>query len=481
MYDLEKLPLILETAGIGSTSSLQIFDDWHGLLTEELNRRTRRKRNKDDSDHPSGTPLTSQASASGGSSIHRQPSSVFGTDSQSRSGDFRGLFGGDDEDTERFEVPDEIDPADSEVDRCEMRLDWPEGRRVQEQSLLPVVSDHSRGVRTGGRRGRGRGHRTPQIDPVPNDEQVLEFLRSLPHEELVQLALRQTRELRGWQNKFECTVQEGKKKLKRFGQQRKRLRKRIRKQKEETKASKKTGLEGLDVFRNKSRYLTWRGSVSLGLRKAIALASASTFPQASLLEVSRQCVTRAELVVDELLITRAIVFNKFLASLLKQVCAIEAQTKDEDDGSNTQDREKPLDTSALMLVPRAETGLRSSANIKSHDDAICHDLGLPLFHSDPVQSLASLRCDHEYAQYFIGCTYWAGDATNSSIWQRQKLVGMLTKSVLLRDVQALTNEDYLKAFCCIKALHFDDNYDNYICQLNCFCFVCVGSANVYLT
>ena len=72
---------------------------------------------------------------------------------------------------------------------------------------------------------------------------------------------------------------------------------------------KKPKLQDLDVHRKGACKLTWRGMISLGLGKAIALVSANSFPLASLVEVSRNTVTRSEVLTGAFFNARATVFH----------------------------------------------------------------------------------------------------------------------------------------------------------------------------
>ena len=434
MYDLDKLPYILETAGIISPSLTTwpnaLLNNWSAALATEINVRNLRKRQRDANDSASGSAVQRSQSSS---NISLPDSDSFfgigsgvGMDSESVSAGADLNSNGDELDSHSLQgvhghVPDQRS--------CDMTIEWPDLPN-QSDSLVPVDS-------------AGR----PNLPEENDDERLLKYLRSLPHEELVQLSLRQVRQIRGLKHKSDDAVSRRKKVMRRFGQKTRRLKQSLRKQKTKLKESKTRGLDGLDVFRSNSHRLTWRGSISLGLRKAIALASASTFPQASLLEVARQTVTRAELLVDELFITRTIVFNRFAFALLTTIHEMIMKGEGEQGG----EQGEPSD---LALVPVLKDASNTGI-VKSHDDAICEDLGLPLFYSDATRSLAKLYCTNG-KQFYIGATYWSGDATNSSIWQKQKLVGMLTKSILLSDLEAIRTLDYGKAFSVLKAMYLGD-------------------------
>ena len=60
--------------------------------------------------------------------------------------------------------------------------------------------------------------------------------------------------------------------------------------------------------------------------------------------------------------------------------------------------------------------------------------------------------------FFIAATYWAGDATNSNIWQRQKLQGLLAVSAFLTDLSKLRACAYDEAFIRIKCMQHGANF-----------------------
>ena len=52
----------------------------------------------------------------------------------------------------------------------------------------------------------------------------------------------------------------------------------------------------------------------------------------------------------------------------------------------------------------------------------------------------------------VGSTFWSGDATNSSIWKRQKLQGLEVRATLLVNRRALVDELYDQAFTIMKSM-----------------------------
>ena len=436
MYDLHYLPDILATAGlVGQPSTVPVLNEWTDFLIRETNIRLRRNRKRslsdtDEFDSVSQTPQpleeTTSVSASGA-----QSGSVSGAHG-SRISNNR-LLDLDGNDLSDSHQPHSLDTVPF------MDLVWPV------QGTPPLVSSQAL-VHV----SQGQGDQARQPDPNSNtDADILGYLRSLSHEELVMLALRQNRQIKSLQGKHATEAKSHKKTKRLAGQTARRLRQRIAKSKETVNLMKQPVLDNLDVFRGKSSYLTWRGCISLGLRKSIALASASTFPQASLLAVSRNTVTRSEHLVDSLLITRAVIFNKMVLATLMKI--------NELGGSHHQlhsGEEDIPDESNLAIVARsADRSGPSGGNILSHDDAISIDLGLPVL-SDPARSLVSL---HPFGnkRLYLAATFWSGDATNSAIWQRQKLVGMLTNNVFLVNWKALQMGDCAQAFRHVKAMQLE--------------------------
>ena len=200
----------------------------------------------------------------------------------------------------------------------------------------------------------------------------------------------------------------------------------------------------LDIVR-KGRCLTWRTSVILGLRKLMAVVSANAFPLATLINVSRWTVTRCEIVAWAVILGRWRSWHETVMSLLKSV------------SSTTQ----TLGTSEA-LVPCSVVDDRSFSRkrqlqhveiVITQDDAIRKDHELPSV--DEWLSCLNVTADDlpdlEW-QGTIGSTFFASDATNSSIWQRQKLQGLEVRSVVLINRRALKVEKYDDAFNILKCM-----------------------------
>ena len=404
MYDLQWLPGILEATGI-STTSIRILDDWGTILNNEYTQRSQRKRSADD------------GGSTGFDSTGHECGSVNDSQPEGHSDSVH-------DDGHHTYTPT--------ADGCYMTLDWPSG---SEQSLVPYAMQPEPSINP----------MNPGGDRVRHEHDPEPYLKSLSHSDLVVLALRQHRQIQMLER--QCATQNAQlskqtKKTRRFVQKARRLKSKVAHNKITIKQLKHPDLADLEVFRNKSRYLTWRGGISLGLRKAIALASASTFPQAALLDVGRHSVTRSEHMVGDLLVTRAMVFNKLVFELMIHVRTLQTDVPD------NVHHDHYLSTSTL--VSRDIVG-DQSGSVRSHDDALCADLGLPMT-SQPAQSFAALHPFPDKRVY-IAATFWSGDATNSAIWQRQKLVGMLTNNIFLANWEALSKDDYAQAFRTMRAMY----------------------------
>lgn len=190
--------------------------------------------------------------------------------------------------------------------------------------------------------------------------------------------------------------------------------------------------------------MNWKGLVTLGLRKGIALVSANSFPQASLLDVSRQSVSRADILCSAYLVARTMAFHKMVYSLLESFATRQRRANNplEDEGDAIPDT---IPDDSLDLVPATFNQQIQTDINSSQDDMICAVLGVPPASSADPQAFANMVSQHRKPG-LLGATYWCGDATNASIWQRQKLQGLMVQSSLVSDWSALTNLDYDAAF-----------------------------------
>ena len=102
-----------------------------------------------------------------------------------------------------------------------------------------------------------------------------------------------------------------------------------------------------------------------------------------------------------------------------------------------------------QLVP-FDTNMCIETTSSSQDDMICAHFGLPRL--GEAHQMASFSSDPSVGSYIIGCTAFSSDATNSSIFQRQKLQGLIVTSALLKDWEALKAVQYQDAFVAMTAL-----------------------------
>ena len=237
------------------------------------------------------------------------------------------------------------------------------------------------------------------------------------------------------------TMTDFRKKLKRKMQQVRRLERQVVSKKEEIQNIVHGSAQSLEIVRS-GRRLTWRTSVILGLRKLMCIISANAFPLASLVDVSRWTVTRCEIMAWAVLLGRTRAWYKTLMTLLKDVC----QHMVNNAGV----------TSSFALVSASEVqdlsnkrkGSSTSgvANLPTQDEAIRSDFGLPSASSWISQLTVSLSQTELNWDGVVACTSWAGDATNSSIWQRQKLQGIEIRTIVLTNKRALVEAQYDVAF-----------------------------------
>ena len=282
---------------------------------------------------------------------------------------------------------------------------------------------------------------------VPSATEQRQLLEAMPHADLVTYSLHQAMTISQQANQLEQLKRE-----RRMDKQRvRRLHQRLDTMKEKLDDAKNPDLDDLAVHRGTGSKITWRGQISLGLRKAISITSASSFPQASLVSVSKQTVLRSEVMTASYLITRARFFHKIVYMLLKQLAQTQQQHQQGPSDSDSTAPRAELESSSIICL--ADAGNQPSQCL-THDDSICKDLGLPLLGSDfasrsPMTSTGGKELGNPFS---IGCTFWSGDATNSSIWKRQKLQGLLASSHVMTDWNALQKEDYTAAISSYKAM-----------------------------
>ena len=207
--------------------------------------------------------------------------------------------------------------------------------------------------------------------------------------------------------------------------------------------------DALQVKQPNTKRLTWRGMVVLGLRKGITLVSANSFPNASLIEVSRQSVTRAEILCGAFLITRAVMFHFFIYTLLRNVAKHRTSTRcghrEGDIGGPSGNVDDVNVTGQIVLAH--EQPENHTESLQSQDQLMCKSLNIP-----PVDDITTFNNIVSTSGHFLGTTFFSGDATNASIWQRQKLQGLLVNTSQITDWTALCREDYDHAFTGLTAM-----------------------------
>lgn len=276
------------------------------------------------------------------------------------------------------------------------------------------------------------------------------YLESLTKGDLVDLCMQQL--ARG--SKLKTKLEGVSRARKVWSQSTRRLKKQVGKQKTQLKTLKTQDQdEDLQVKRKNCRKLTWKGLVSLGLRKGIALVSANSFPQASLVDVSRQSVCRAEILCGAYLIIRTHTFHRMMYSLLQKLASMQDPARSSDG--------RPLDAGSadaprFQLVSLDPGSQVHEVPCLSQDDMICAELGVPS--SNDPQAFPNLILRTSSNSISLGSTYFCGDATNSSIWQRQKLQGLMVKSSWVTNWTALERRQYDDAFTSQTAMLHASSY-----------------------
>ena len=152
----------------------------------------------------------------------------------------------------------------------------------------------------------------------------------------------------------------------------------------------------------------------------MCVVSAQSFPLASLVEISRWTVTRAEILIWGLWLGKARVWHDIVYQRLNHVRALQ------DARDSNEHTARPSSNTAIVVDDDHPPVNHSELQ------PFCEDLKIPTNVTPNAWN--------------VGCTYFSGDATNSSIWQRQKLQGLEVVSSMVVDVDALSQSDYKKAF-----------------------------------
>ena len=421
VIELLAIPNILGTAGV-QTNSLALLESWTGHVEKELERRLSKKRSFSDIENQSQLPTSSQSEVGAGIARGMSASaSAFGED------------------------------GDDQLQLVDMNVTTGVGQ-MMEQSLVLYQPQLERVAHVSDDQARVRALARQQ--PMELDHVRRSVLESMPQQDLVAFCIRQGAELENRKKQITELKQQRRMDCQRI----RRLNARLDGTKEKLQQSKATPITDLEVYRTGSTKLTWRGSISLGIRKALSIVSASSFPQASLLPVSKMTVLRSEVITCAFLIVRTWFFHRIMYALLKQLS--EAQ----------QSQGRPVPPPAVQAGMQAHAivqhnvGEADRENVcKSHDDSICEDVGLPLLgdhiaYRSPM--VASATDEMVSTPFSLGATYWCSDATNSSIWKRQKLQGMLATTGIMTNWSALQREEYQNAFTSLRSMWSGCDFGN---------------------
>ena len=148
--------------------------------------------------------------------------------------------------------------------------------------------------------------------------------------------------------------------------------------------------------------------------------------------------------------------------LLKRLAFAQQQDCHREEEAQSQ-ASMPVESNALVLTDNAQARPTMPADMTSHDDAICVDLQLPVLGLSLSERSPMVSSTNEQAYisaFSLGATFWANDATNSSMWQRKKLQGLLVHSSVMVDWSALLNENYVSAFRTHKAMSLSFKFCN---------------------
>lgn len=223
----------------------------------------------------------------------------------------------------------------------------------------------------------------------------------------------------------------------------------------------------LDVTRLGTVRLSVRGIIALGLRKSLALTSAVGFPLAALINVSRWTVVKAEIHCWAGFVCKARAFNIICGNTLKETCKwIESN----------HDASASAASSSVPLSRTAQTGTSTSKSLTTdslyqvvlHDscqeqqdqqrgdqsslsmvfggqqEALAQALSFPAVVS--YDDMCGGMSQHRMSDVFcIGGTEFAGDASNSSIWQNSKLSGLIATRLLLTSAKKMQSVDCFHA------------------------------------
>ena len=439
--DLYTLPLILQTAGVVLGNAY--WNDWDAKIREEINKRMSRKRSMSavlsgDVSSSSSQAHLSEVVGDTKTNIDASQSigvaggtSVVGTASIARMSSM-GSVG-----SQHVNIVDT--PSDDISTRQDIsgeqgmhiEIAWP--HPPQSESDMQLVSQHHAGA------GGVAVAEFTDLKHMDEHNQKA-FLDARSKDELVALCMSQLKQLDKLRKSLDASI-----KTRRYWNQvARRLDHQLQNNKERLQSvrNQNPNDDDLQIKPKNRRRMNWKGMITLGLRKGMTLVSANAFPQASLLDVSRQSVYRAEILCGAYFITRMFAFHQLLYTLLKTFASIQQESHNPTIPINA-------DSDSMLVLVNTETQGGAMNYQTSQDDMLSAELGVPS--GQPVTFQKMLLTVHGKSAV-IGSTYFCGDATNSSIWQRQKLQGLMVKSALLTDWDAIKNMRYQNAFSCMTSM-----------------------------
>ena len=290
MFNISKLPQVLVRAGLDLRN---FMSTWQSQVDAELVKRTEqslRKRSNSNMDmdtasepHGHGDNASSSGALpetptqSATTSQSQSPLSLqFGIPYSDDGDDVGDMFGNDDDAGSLAETRSA--GSGSRIQKHRVQLEFP----AAPAALVPLQAQP-----------HAPGSADISVDTVsaidPGDR--LAFLESLDQSQLVSLSVRQS-DLIAKQGK---QIEQLRKDAKSNRQKIRRAQKKQEKQQLKLYDLQHPEMDQLDVLRGNAKKVSWRGAVSLGLRKTISFVSASSFPNAALLDVGRNTVIRAEI------------------------------------------------------------------------------------------------------------------------------------------------------------------------------------------
>ena len=220
---------------------------------------------------------------------------------------------------------------------------------------------------------------------------------------------------------------------------------------------------------------TARGFLSLGIRKALAVTSAVAFPLAALCDVSRQTVTRSENLTWSVLVARTSTFHALVRQRLRNMASaflameLEVSQDSNENEHRAGDNPDPAFHGALVQEGNNDADPFDECSA-DRETVLSADLGLQQIPEQDAAMNAAVVCrgnplgnlnlhswfgfrrdlgnvDSMGNVFCLGGTCLAGDATNSGIWRRNKLQGLMLTSACMTDSQHLSSDtNFLKAF-----------------------------------